>query len=42
MAASGLISPLIYILAFGFGSGSYLPKFALGDSYNKPKSVEEK
>ena len=33
VAASGLISPLIYILAFGFGLGSSLPKPAVGDSY---------
>lgn len=33
VAASGLISPLIYILAFGLGLGSSLPKPAVGDSY---------
>ncbi|NHC34995.1 ABC transporter permease [Scytonema millei] len=33
VAASGLVSPLIYILAFGLGLGSSLPKPAVGDSY---------
>ncbi len=33
VAASGLISPLIYILAFGLGLGSSLPKPAVGDSF---------
>lgn len=33
VAASGLISPLIYILAFGFGLGSSLPKPAIGSNY---------
>jgi len=33
VAASGLISPLIYILAFGLGLGSSLPKPAIGSSY---------
>jgi ABC-2 type transport system permease protein len=33
VAASGLISPLIYIVAFGLGLGSSLPKPAVGDSY---------
>lgn len=33
IAASGLISPLIYILAFGFGLGSSLPKPAIGSNY---------
>lgn len=33
VASSGLISPLIYILAFGLGLGSSLPKPALGDNY---------
>ncbi len=31
--ASGLVSPLIYILAFGFGLGSSLSKPPLGNSY---------
>ena len=33
VAASGLISPLIYILAFGFGLGSSLPKPVIGGNY---------
>jgi ABC-type multidrug transport system permease subunit len=33
VAASGLVSPLIYILAFGLGLGSSLPKPAVGSSY---------
>ncbi|WP_413162149.1 ABC transporter permease [Capilliphycus salinus ALCB114379] len=33
VASAGLISPLIYILAFGLGLGSSLPKPAIGDSY---------
>ena len=33
IAASGLISPLIYILAFGLGLGSSLPKPAIGGNY---------
>ncbi len=33
VAASGLISPLIYILAFGLGLGSSLPKPAVGGNY---------
>lgn len=33
IAASGLISPLIYILAFGLGLGSSLPKPAIGSNY---------
>ena len=33
VAASGLVSPLIYILAFGFGLGSSLPKPAIGSNY---------
>lgn len=33
IAASGLISPLIYILAFGLGLGSSLPKPAVGENY---------
>ena len=33
VAASGLISPLIYILAFGFGLGSSLPKPSVGSNY---------
>ena len=33
VAASGLVSPLIYILAFGFGLGSSLPKPAVGSNY---------
>src|SRR4028118_1905389 len=33
VAASGLISPLIYILAFGLGLGSSLPKPAIGGNY---------
>ncbi len=33
VASSGLISPLIYILAFGLGLGSSLPKPAIGGSY---------
>ncbi len=33
VAASGLVSPLIYILAFGLGLGSSLPKPAVGSNY---------
>lgn len=33
VASAGLISPLIYILAFGLGLGSSLPKPAIGGSY---------
>lgn len=33
VAASGLISPIIYILAFGLGLGSSLPKPSLGSNY---------
>ena len=33
VAASGLISPIIYILAFGLGLGSSLPKPAVGSNY---------
>ncbi|MBF2097845.1 MAG: ABC transporter permease [Gloeomargaritaceae cyanobacterium C42_A2020_066] len=33
VAVAGLVSPLIYILAFGFGLGSSLPTPPLGDSY---------
>lgn len=33
VAASGLVSPLIYILAFGLGLGSSLPKPAIGSNY---------
>lgn len=33
IAASGLVSPLIYILAFGLGLGSSLPKPAIGSNY---------
>ncbi|PPS39632.1 ABC transporter permease [Chroococcidiopsis sp. TS-821] len=33
IAASGLVSPLIYILAFGLGLGSSLPQPAIGNSY---------
>ncbi len=33
VVSSGLISPLIYIVAFGLGLGSALPKPAVGDSY---------
>lgn len=35
VAASGLVSPLIYILAFGLGLGSSLPRsaFSSGDTY---------
>lgn len=33
IASAGLISPLIYILAFGLGLGSSLPKPAIGGSY---------
>ena len=33
VAASGLLSPLIYILAFGLGLGSSLPKPAIGGNY---------
>jgi hypothetical protein len=33
VAASGLVSPLIYVLAFGLGLGSSLPKPSVGDSY---------
>ncbi|MEN9275882.1 MAG: ABC transporter permease, partial [Gloeomargarita sp. GMQP_bins_5] len=31
--ASGLVSPMIYILAFGFGVGSSLTRPPLGNSY---------
>jgi ABC-type multidrug transport system permease subunit len=33
VAASGLISPIIYILAFGLGLGSSLPQPAVGSNY---------
>src|SRR4028119_1584837 len=33
IAATGLVSPLIYILAFGLGLGSSLPKPAIGSNY---------
>jgi len=33
VAASGLVSPLIYIFAFGLGLGSSLPKPAVGSNY---------
>jgi len=33
VAASGLVSPLIYMLAFGLGLGSSLPKPTVGSSY---------
>ena len=33
VAASGLISPIIYILAFGLGLGSSLPKPNIGSNY---------
>lgn len=33
IVASGMVSPLIYILAFGLGLGSSLAKPAVGDSY---------
>ena len=33
VAASGLVAPLIYILAFGLGLGSSLPQPAIGNSY---------
>jgi ABC-2 type transport system permease protein len=33
VAAAGLVSPVIYILAFGFGLGSSLPKPAIGGNY---------
>ncbi|MEG4805060.1 ABC transporter permease [Microcoleus sp. ARI1-B5] len=33
IAAAGLTSPLIYILAFGFGLGSSMPKPAIGGNY---------
>lgn len=33
VAASGLLSPLIYILAFGLGLGSSLPKPVIGSNY---------
>ncbi|MBW4519644.1 MAG: ABC transporter permease [Scytolyngbya sp. HA4215-MV1] len=33
VAASGLISPLIYIVAFGLGLGSTMPKPAIGANY---------
>jgi ABC-2 type transport system permease protein len=33
IVASGMVSPIIYILAFGFGLGSSLAKPAVGDSY---------
>jgi len=33
VAAAGLVSPVIYILAFGLGLGSSLPKPAIGGSY---------
>lgn len=33
VAAAGLVSPVIYILAFGLGLGSSLPKPAIGGNY---------
>ncbi|MDB9514853.1 ABC transporter permease [Kamptonema animale CS-326] len=33
VAAAGLVSPIIYILAFGLGLGSSLPKPAIGGNY---------
>ncbi|PZD72588.1 Inner membrane transport permease YadH [Acaryochloris thomasi RCC1774] len=33
IVASGMVSPLIYILAFGLGLGNSLPKPAVGDNY---------
>ncbi|WNN90253.1 hypothetical protein [Gloeocapsopsis dulcis] len=33
VVASGLVAPLIYILAFGLGLGSSLPQPAIGNSY---------
>ena len=33
VAASGLISPLIYIIAFGLGLGSAMPKPTIGENY---------
>ncbi|NJK69176.1 MAG: ABC transporter permease [Microcoleus sp. SU_5_3] len=33
IVAAGLVSPVIYILAFGFGLGSSLPKPAIGGNY---------
>jgi ABC-2 type transport system permease protein len=33
VAAGGLVSPVIYIIAFGFGLGSSLPKPAIGGNY---------
>jgi ABC-type multidrug transport system permease subunit len=33
VAASGLISPLIYIIAFGLGLGSAMPKPEIGENY---------